>query len=88
MIYDDQEGWKFAEGVSDLKFEWSLVKCDINGHSIATKEVGEGPVLSLQIPRKYDYYKLMLTTIHADTVTSIVTTLNTPLYQAPEISKN
>ena len=80
MVYDDSTGWKSGYTISDLKFEWSLLRCDINGNYTAIKEIGQGPVLSLQVPSKYEYYRLMLTTINADTITSTITTLNTPLY--------
>ena len=80
MVYNNDEGWKRGNEFTDLKFEWYLVKCDIHGNNTAMKMVSTDPLLLLKIPRKYEYYKLRLTVIHADTIKSRITSLNTPLY--------
>lgn len=85
MVYTNNESWKRGEEVADLAFEWSLLKCDINGNKIAMKVVGNDPLLLLKIPKEYEYYKLMLTVVDADTIKSTITTLNTPLYYEDEI---
>ena len=79
MIYDDNEGWKFASDVKDLKIEWSLVKCDEYGNYLAIKDKGVSANISLKIPKYHDNYKLLLTVIFGDYISTDITTLHTPL---------
>jgi cellulose synthase/poly-beta-1,6-N-acetylglucosamine synthase-like glycosyltransferase len=79
MIYNDSPGWKYGMQVDDYEFEWSLVKCDKFGNYLAVKDVGSGPVLSLTIPKNYEYFRLLLTTSNHGTINQTITTLNTPL---------
>ena len=85
MHYDKTEGWKRGEEMSDLIFEWSLVKCDKYGNYLSIEDIGNGPKLSLKIPRNYKFYRLLLTTSKEGIITtSTITTLNTPLIQNEE----
>lgn len=81
MCYDDKLGWKSGDQMNDLNFEWSLVKCDVNGNYLAIKDIGKGPKISVKIPEKHEFYRLLLTTIKGVAVTNTLTTLNTPLKQ-------
>jgi cellulose synthase/poly-beta-1,6-N-acetylglucosamine synthase-like glycosyltransferase/beta-mannanase len=83
MYYDTVQGWKPGGEIKDLKFEWSLVKCDEFGHFLAIKDVGKSSVLSLKIPEDHDLYRLLLTTIKGDLITTSLTTLNIP-FEAKE----
>lgn len=87
VCYDKTEGWKYGEEMQDLIFEWSLVKCDIHGNYLAIKDIGTGPVLSLGIPDNHPYFRLLLTVTDGKTVTSTITTLNTPLIQNEVVLK-
>jgi cellulose synthase (UDP-forming) len=79
MVYDDKKGWEFASDIKDLKFEWSLVKCDLYGNYLAIKEKGLNANISLKIPKNHEYYKLYLTVIKGDYVSTDITNLSTPL---------
>lgn len=80
MVYHPQDGWQVASKQKDLKIEWSLIKCDAYGNYLALKAVGTKAKLSLKIPKNYTYYKLHLSIVKGDYVTSTLTTLNTPLH--------
>ncbi len=84
MVYDENEGWKYGEVRKELKFEWSLIRCDNYGNYLAIKDIGKGPKLTLEIPKNPEYYKLLLTTINGKTISSTVSTLNTPVVQKIE----
>ncbi|MBJ7881748.1 glycosyltransferase family 2 protein [Gelidibacter salicanalis] len=79
MVYDDKKGWQVASKQKDLKFEWSLVKCDAYGNYLAIKEMGTEAKISLKIPKNHTYYKLHLTIIHGDNIASDITSFNTPV---------
>lgn len=81
VIFNDIVGWKYGMQVDGYKFEWSLVKCDKYGNYLAVKDVGDGPVISLTIPQNYEYFKLLLTASNGKSVTTTITSLNTPLVQ-------
>jgi len=81
MYYDDVEGWIFGEEITDSNFEWSLVKCDIYGNYLAIKDIGNDAMLSLKIPSDYKLYRLLLTMSKGETITTTISTLNTPLEQ-------
>jgi len=81
MYYDDKLGWKPGDQLKDLNFEWSLVKCDINGNYLAIRDIGKGPKLSLIIPENHELYRLLLTTIKGEIITNTISKLNTPLRQ-------
>jgi cellulose synthase/poly-beta-1,6-N-acetylglucosamine synthase-like glycosyltransferase len=82
MCYDRNLGWRFGGQISDLNFEWYLVKCDINGNYLALKEIGKGAKIALKIPENHQLYRLLLTTTQGKITTSTITSLNTPLEQA------
>jgi hypothetical protein len=84
MINNDTNGWKHGVQVDGYKFEWSLVKCDKFGNFLAVKDAGIGPVLSLTIPQNHEYFKLLLTASNGISVTTTITSLNTPLIQKLE----
>jgi cellulose synthase (UDP-forming) len=83
MIYNEKNGWHYGQTHENYSFEWSLVKCDEHGNYLAVKEIGTKPVLSLKIPENHEYFKLHLTVSDGFSVTSIITSLNTPLVLAP-----
>lgn len=65
---------------TNLKFEWKLVRMDHLYNLVSTKDVGNGPDLTLQIPNNPENYKLYLFVLHGDTVIEIIdSTLHTPL---------
>ena len=79
MVYNKSTGWKYGTDVKDYQFEWSLVKCDKYGNYLAVKELGKGPVLALQIPTNYTYFRLLLTASNGQTITTDICKLNSPL---------
>lgn len=79
MIYNDNEGWIYGKNFENYSFEWALVKSDENGNYLAIRDIGTGPFLRLKIPENHDYFKLLLTISDGNSVTSTITTLNTPL---------
>ena len=79
MYYDDVKGWRFGGGIKDLSFEWSLIKCDLYGNYLAIKDIGNGPSLSLNIPKNYPYCRLLLTTSKGEIITTTMSLLNTPI---------
>jgi hypothetical protein len=81
MYYDSIKGWKDGGEMKDLNFEWSLVKCDVNGNYLAIRDIGKGARLSLKIPENHELYRLLLTTKKGEYITNTLTTLNTPLVQ-------
>ncbi len=81
MLYHKEEGWKYGLAYENYSFEWALVKCDEYGNSLAVKDIDTGPVLRLKIPENHDYFKLLLTVSDGKSVSSTLTTLNTPLIQ-------
>jgi cellulose synthase/poly-beta-1,6-N-acetylglucosamine synthase-like glycosyltransferase len=84
ICYDENEGWEYGEAANDLKFEWSLVKCDSYGNYLAIKDIGVGARLALKIPQNHEYFKLLLTASNGKSVTSTITALNTPIVQKLE----
>jgi cellulose synthase/poly-beta-1,6-N-acetylglucosamine synthase-like glycosyltransferase len=87
MCYDETFGWRSGDQTNGLDFEWSLVKCDINGNYLAIRDIGKGPKLSLKIPENHELYRLLLTTIKGEIITNTLTTLNTPLIQKESSEK-
>lgn len=81
VCYDEKLGWKPGDQLKDLNFEWSLVKCDINGNYLAIKDIGKGARIYFKIPENHEFYRLLLTTIKGKAITNTLTTLNTPLVQ-------
>lgn len=81
MFYDSLKGWKFGNEMKDLNFEWSLVKCDKYGNYLAIKDIGYDAKISLKIPVDHEFYRLLVTASDGKTVTTSITTLNTPLVQ-------
>jgi len=78
VIYNEHTGWKYGMQVEGYDFEWSLIKCDKYGNYLAIKDVGIGPVLSLKVPENYEYFRLLLTASDGKTISTDITTLNTP----------
>lgn len=81
MFYDEKFGWKSGDQMKDLNFEWSLLKCDVNGNYLAIRDIGKGSRISVKIPENHELYRLLLTTTKGEITTSTITTLNTPLVQ-------
>ncbi|WP_299392681.1 glycosyltransferase [uncultured Gelidibacter sp.] len=81
MIYDPEGGWKEIETNEEIILEWGLVESDSYGNYINIKEVGHNSFLVLDIPENYTNYRLQLSLIKDNIVTSTITTLNTPYYR-------
>ncbi len=81
MLYNENEGWEYGLNYENYSFEWSLIKCDEYGNYLAVKDIDTGPVLHLEIPENHEYFKLLLTVSDENSITSTITTLNTPLVQ-------
>ncbi|MCC5941172.1 MAG: glycosyltransferase [Balneolaceae bacterium] len=79
MIYKDEKGWVDGQMAEGYSFEWSLVKQDEHGNHLAIRDIHEGPVLELKIPKNYDYFKLLLTVTNNKSIATTITRLNTPL---------
>ena len=79
MLHTENKNWQYGLDFKNLGFEWSLVKCDKYGNHLAIKDIAAGPVLRLKIPENHEYFKLLLTVSDGQSVTSTITTLNTPL---------
>ncbi|WP_111708558.1 glycosyltransferase [Lutibacter citreus] len=80
VVYNEDNGWGFTSKYKDLKYEWSLIKCDEFGNYLAINEIGEGSELVLKLPKSHDLYRLHLAIIKKENViASIVTELNTPI---------
>ncbi|MGC9354811.1 MAG: hypothetical protein ACP5D9_13290 [Mariniphaga sp.] len=79
MLCDEVEGWKYGLAYENYSFEWALVKCDEHGNYLAVKDIDTCPVLRLKIPENQEYFKLLLTVSDGNSVSSTITTLNTPL---------
>ena len=79
MVHQEDKGWRPAQEIKDLKFEWSLVKCDAHGNYLAIKIIGENAKISLKIPKDHNYYRLHLAVIDGDYVSTDITSLHTPL---------
>ncbi len=79
MVYEEHKGWQSASKFKDLKFEWSLVKCDAYGNYLAIRQQGVDAKISLKIPKHHSYYKLHLTVINGDYISTDITSLHIPL---------
>ncbi|MGV8812605.1 MAG: glycosyltransferase family 2 protein [Gelidibacter sp.] len=79
MVYQKDEGWQFASKIKGLRYEWSLVKCDAYGNYLAIKDIGVDAKISLKIPKNHNHYRLYLTIINGDYVSTDITSLHTPL---------
>ncbi len=79
VLYKDGDGWTSGRHDDAYTYEWALVKCDEHGNHLAVKDIGTGPVLRLKIPENQDYFRLLLTVSDGRSVTTTITTLNTPL---------
>lgn len=75
-------GWRFADpGTERLRFEWYLVQTDSFGNPFHLRQVGEGTFLTLTIPDQPMQYRLYLEATQDGSVSTDISTLNTPLYQ-------
>lgn len=81
MVHDPIRGWERIELTDDIKLEWALLKCDQYGNYQTIKDVGDEAALLLDIPEKYDTYRLQLSLIKGKKVQTTLTTLNTPYYR-------
>jgi len=81
VVYDSIDGWRPGWNLKDLKFEWSIIKCDKYGNYLAVKDIGFGDRLPLKIPQGHEYFKLLLTSSNGKFISTEITTLNTPLVQ-------
>ncbi len=82
MYYDGTSGWKNGTQINDLSFEWSLIKCDKYGNYLAVKDIGFGGKISVKIPHDHEYFRLLLTTSKGEMVTTTITSLSTPIWEA------
>jgi len=79
MLYKDGEGWIDGQNTENYFFEWSLVKQDEHGNHLAIRDIHNGPVLRLKIPKNHEYFKLLLTVTDGNSIATTITKLNTPL---------
>ncbi|WP_185956479.1 glycosyltransferase family 2 protein [Changchengzhania lutea] len=79
MIYDDKKNWTFASDTDGYTFEWALIKCDAYGNHLAIKEIGNNAHLDLEIPENNKLYRLQLTIIKDEAISTTMTILTTPL---------
>ncbi|WP_282074673.1 glycosyltransferase [Maribacter aquivivus] len=62
----------------NIESKWSLIKLDKYGEMIAIKELGKGVEIQLKIPKNYNRYKILLTSIYKGYSIQKATMLNTP----------
>jgi len=79
MLYIDGNGWIGGHDTESYSFEWSLVKQDEHGNHLAIRDIHNGPVLRLRVPKNYEYFKLLLTVTDGNSIATTITKLNTPL---------
>lgn len=87
-LLQDEDIWKLAKN-SDLavKFSWQLVKTDNYHHAIAMQDVGQGPVLDLQMPESPHLYKVRLTAVLEGYAHQAEAALITPIYEGPDLEE-
>ncbi|WP_285056437.1 glycosyltransferase family 2 protein [Pedobacter ginsengisoli] len=73
--------WVPASNLSGLKFEWKLVTVDRFRNPIAIKDLGESSSVEVTIPADASSCRLFLYVISGEAVTTVSTSLNTPLYE-------
>ncbi len=84
-LVHQKEEWIHANPeTTPYTFSWSLVKSDVFGNPLGTKALGTGVNIQFAIPKNDKLYMLQLSVSKGDHVTTIRTTLNTPLSQDGE----
>jgi cellulose synthase (UDP-forming) len=80
MVRRDTTQWRlYNEKYGAIKFEWYLVRIDQYGITMFIKKVGDGPSISLPIPKDPQYYELYAEAVIGTDVKMRKSTLNTPL---------
>ncbi len=80
MVRRDTTQWRlYNEKYTHIDFEWYLVRVDQYGITMFIKKVGEGPSISLPIPKGPQYYELYVEAVMGNDVRMRKSTLNTPL---------
>lgn len=76
--------WKVLNGPTNgIRLEWKLVRTDGFNNPVEMTDVGNGPRLTLTIPRHPSLYQLYLYVLQGETVSEIIKSqLNTPLEPA------
>jgi len=80
MLRRDTTQWRlYSDMYKDIHFEWYLVRVDQFGITMFIKKAGEGPSISLPIPKDPQYYELHVEAVMGNNVRMTKSTLNTPL---------
>ncbi|MGN7889147.1 glycosyltransferase family 2 protein [Dyadobacter sp. 22481] len=76
--------WKVLNGpINGIQLEWKLVRTDGFNNPVEMTDAGNGPRLTLTIPKHPSLYQLYLYVLRGETVSAIVKSeLNTPLEPA------
>jgi hypothetical protein len=84
-LVEHNNDWHLAdEASSTIKFKWDLVKTDRFDNALYKKHLGIGNSMTLKVPDDPSSYKVCLTAIKGDVVTTTLSTLHTPLDVAKE----
>lgn len=80
MVYNNNKWIDFSDYEVIPEMEWSLVKNDKFGNHLALKFLGEGPNISVRIPKDYKNYDLLLSLKDPDSnhVLQVISQLHTP----------
>ena len=83
ILQNDQ--WKvIKEPAGGTQFEWKLVRTDGFNNPVEMTDVGNGPRLTLTIPKHPSLYRLYLYVVQDGIVNAIIESqLNTPLKPGP-----
>lgn len=80
-LVEKNDEWQLVDSArAHLKFHWYLIKTDNFGNGISTKDIGKGKSITFRVTDDPSAYKLYLTAIRGNVITTTLSTLNTPLY--------
>ena len=81
LVFSDDQ-WVLANTLpAEMKFEWHLVKNNLNGEGMFMKKLGNGPGISVEIPEEPASFTIYLTATRADNVVTTQSILYTPFYK-------
>ena len=79
LIYENNK-WNYpADDGFASKLEWSLIKNDEFGNSLAMKYLGKGARITITIPEDYERYEILLSLEKDGIISSTKSKLNIPL---------
>lgn len=80
IYYDSiNNKWQFGYTLRNYTFEWFLLKRYENDKYSSIEKIGEGPFITVTIPKNYESYRLLLTVKNDSIISNTISTLNTPL---------